>query len=201
MLIIIALASARKKVFESSISIFFLANLLITLLICIISHWVLLNDIPSRYFVDSYVSFIFLACYLISNNYKLLFSAFAFISFTSSLELNYNFFEKKASVVSNLQDFNSLSNCCLIGSYWYTYEISSIFPEKIIGIPHEGATIRNKKEIKKAFSLSKIYLNKYAWLDTFPEKTNQYGYVLIKKGSPFKIKQFTLCEYVVIKKP
>lgn len=200
-LIIVTIVYARKKILESSIGMFFLANLLFTLFICLISHWVFLNDIPSRYFVDSYVSFIFLACYLVAKNYKILFSVFAITSIFSSVELHYESFDKKTSVVSSLHEFNSLGSCSLIGSYWYTYEISSIFPEKIIGIPHDGATIRNKKEIKMAFNSPKIYLNSYAWLSSFPDTTNQYGYKLIKKGVPFKIKQFTLCEYVVVKAP
>ena len=174
------------------------------LLIILVSHWALLNDLERRYFTGVYITFWLASLIYIEHLKKsstkrilqILLSITVIVGASSSV-YHYKYVHPKTlkSKVKIVREFEQLGQIEIISNYWNAYTSSVVRPNKIFASPHDKTRVLNYDLVDSVFKQDKIFLIKDNWLDSFPTTINQFGYNLQKKGKMFEIANSWLCEY------
>lgn len=181
--------------------IFFALNGIITFGVLVLSHWVYLNGTPRRYFTIVYISlWIAMLLYIEatgSRNRKLrMVILLVVVSFGVISSFNKFYFPKRMpSRVTAMADFKKLGDFGLISGYWYSYLIASADPQHIVATPQDKDNVRNFYLAESVFKMPKLYLARNGWMDSFPDTIIQFGHILTRKGSEFKVATIALCQY------
>ena len=98
------------------------------------------------------------------------------------------------------KEFESLGNIGVISEYWNSYITSCTNPNLIKATPHDTSwAVRNYKIVDEVFNQDNIYIIRDMWFETFPDSSKQFGRILIKDGSEFKIGDCKVCKYNLVK--
>ena len=214
--------SAIRRAFDSDLkwSVLFGINTIGSFLLLISSEWVYKNEINIRYFSVVYLSLWLTIIFYndsisnlslksakigIVNSFKkylfkinaplsVLLLIVALIGSMSLPSYVYSLSPAK-SQLSKLIGFNQLGEAGIIGSYWNSYIICSVNPEKLSCTPHDRDMVRSIRSAKKVMASSKIYLVKERWLENFPDQIVQFKTKLTKQGPELKIDEYTLALY------
>jgi hypothetical protein len=92
-------------------------------------------------------------------------------------------------------DFRKLGDFGLISDYRDAYLIASVDPKHIVATPHDKDDVKNHYLPELVFKMPKLYLAKDGWMDSFPDTITQFGHILSRKGSEFKVGTNALCQY------
>jgi hypothetical protein len=181
--------------------VFFALNAIVIFVLLILSHWVYLNGTNRRYFTLVYVT-IWIALLLYvdstgSHNRQLRMIILVCIALPGAVSSFSNFYvpERMQSRVTALADFRKLGDFGLISDYWDAYVISSTDPKHIVATPHDKDNVRNHYLPEQVFKMPKLYLARDGWMDSFPDTITQFGHILSRKGSAFKVANIELCQY------
>jgi len=184
---------------------FFLLQALLSLSAIVVSHWVFRNGISRRYFVPVYISSVLTALLLIESfgkkqriNITVLLFATAISGLLSSVVHIY-YPKKQKAKYEVMKEFGKLGKAGIIAEYWNSYITAIAAPDMITATPNDGSYVRNKAMADSVFTQPRIYIIKDSWLDTFPEKIEQFGYTLKKVNNPFELGGGNLCEYKKVK--
>jgi len=101
-----------------------------------------------------------------------------------------------AKVVS---EYRQLGEIGIIADYWESYISSCTDPETIKATPHDKAGIRSQELVDRVFEQKNLYVIKNLWMDDFPDTLEQFGYILVKDGTPFHLGAGDLCKYKKVK--
>lgn len=188
--------------------LFFLLDAVFLFFIIIVSNWTFLNGVPRRYFTCTYISLSFVILMLLDNlntNKKHLniIKAILFVTvFTGGIGTLYNikFIWPKTMTprVEVVAEFNKLGQIGIIAEYWNSYITSCPNPNMIKATPNE-TSCRNYEIVEEVFQQKNIYVIKDMWLKTFPDSLTQFGRVLIKDGTEFRIGDCDVCKYKKVK--
>jgi len=180
---------------------FFLWNACTMILIIFLSHWVYQNGTGRRYFTAVYISAVLATLFLLNKKFSkeiiilpALLLLIALSGAVSSL-LPFNYPDKKPSRIRVVSEFRSLGEAGIIAEYWNSYISASADPDNIKATPHENDNVRNWKLVEEVFDQPGLFLIRDLWLDTFPEKIEQFGYSLTRSGDEFFMGDSYLCEY------
>jgi len=180
---------------------FFLMYGIIILTVFFASHWVYLNGFRSRYLIDMYVAFVIFSLLVLEEKWTRKLLIIPCVAGMIYSLIPHYYPEKSISRLSQLQEIKSLGKCAIISKYWYAYEFGCIYPDIVMGLPHDKSINRNPAQIHQAFEQQTIYLCKNKWLDSFPDSIVQYGYLLKKLEFEKNVSWYKFAEYKVIKKP
>jgi hypothetical protein len=184
--------------------LFFIFDAFFLFIIIIVSNWTFLNGVPRRYFTCTYISISFAFLLLLDNlNISTSSNALRILSFTAvfiggvGAIYNIKFIWPKTMTprVEVVNEFQKLGKIGIISEYWNSYITSCPNPEMIKATPHEAASCRNYEIVEEVFQQKNIYIIKDLWLKTFPDSLTQFGRVLIKDGSEFRIGDCDVCKY------
>ncbi len=181
--------------------IFFALNGIVIFILLVLSHWVYLNGTNRRYFTLVYVS-LWIAMLLFvqatgSHNRQLRMIILVIVVSLGSISSFSNFFvpERLPSRFTAMSDFKKLGDFGLISDYWDAYLIASMDPKHIVATPHDKDNVRNHYLPEQVFKKTKLYLARDGWMDSFPDTITQFGHILSRKGSEFKVATIALCQY------
>ncbi len=181
--------------------IFFALNGIVIFILLVLSHWVYLNGTNRRYFTLVYVS-LWIAMLLYveatgSHNRQLRMIILVIVVLFGAISSFSKFFfpERLPSRLTAMADFKKLGDFGLISDYWDAYLIASIDPKHIIATPHDKDNVRNHYLPELVFKMPKLYLARDGWMDSFPDTITQFGHILSRKGSEFKVATIALCQY------
>ena len=161
----------------------------ISFLLIILANWSQEMGNPLRYYTYSYILFALGFLTFIEQSAKklpgvsILALLLGALTVNASIQFNNDFEtgtpdritkqEAKQLIKKLSQEFPSEESISVIGSYWNTYLIDAL-SEKFIAVPHQGAQIRDYR------NLPDIRANKYFiligndWLDAFPLEIEQH---------------------------
>jgi hypothetical protein len=181
--------------------IFFFLNGIIIFSLLVLSHWVYLNGTNRRYFTLVYIS-LWIAMLLYveatgSHNRQLRMIILFIVVIIGSISSFNKFFypERLPSRMTAFSDFRKLGDFGLISDYWDAYLIASIDPKHIVATPHDKDNVRNHYLPELVFKMPKLYLARDGWMDSFPDTITQFGHILSRKGTEFKVATIALCQY------
>lgn len=181
--------------------IFFTLNGIVIFILLVLSHWVYLNGTNRRYFTLVYIS-LWIAMLLYvevtgSHNRQLRMIILLIVVLIGSVSSFNKFFfpERLPSRLTAMADFKKLGDFGLISDYWDAYIIASIDPKHIVATPHDKDNVRNHNLPELVFKMPKLYLAKDGWMKYFPDTITQFGHILSRKGSEFKVAGIALCQY------
>jgi hypothetical protein len=181
--------------------IFFILNGVVIFVLLVLSHWVYLNGTNRRYFTLVYIS-LWIAMLLYveatgSHNRQLRMIILFIVVFIGSVSSFNKFFfpERLPSRLTAMGDFKKLVDFGLISDYWDAYLIASIDPKHIVATPHDKDNVRNRYLTELVFKMPKLYLARDGWMKSFPDTITQFGHILSRKGSEFKVATIALCQY------
>jgi hypothetical protein len=206
----ISLSWKHRKVIPSEkrfyLRLFSLSALLMWLGLYMLS-WTFLNEFDYRHWTFAYLFVIIAVLFAVDNIpsaprfYKIILTVLAIVQ----IPISYSYATDKSIMrndidfsYSEFKNFQKLGSCGVIGNYWYTYLIAAADPTSIVATPRELEYARNPNLIPLVFQKPKIYLAKNRWLSEWPIFAGQYGHLLQKNGSPFKIEWVEFCEYKLI---
>jgi hypothetical protein len=214
-LIIIAtcifLPGLKKSVFKSDRSkwiIIFLIDIVLVFTVILSSKWAYVNGVPRRYFVCNYVSY-WVAFLLILENTseipfrKLLYTIIIATVLLGGLGTIYNF--KYISpghltpTIKISREFQKLGKTGIIAEYWNSYINAVTDPSNIKATPNEKSMVRNQNMVDSVFAQSNLYVIRDMWMDSFPDTLEQFGYVLQKHGTEFRLGDCNVCNYRKLK--
>lgn len=182
--------------------LFFFADFTGIMLVILLSHWVLLNQMGYWYFVAPYISAVIFV--LISFEKAGLLKDFYFYSLAllsvfiigiSPISKIYIDAQEYRSTASYVEELDELGEIGIIGDFWHSYLYSMVHPDKVKSTPHQDSDIKNPNRIGDVLSQPRIILVKDNWLEEFPEEIKQFSFTLKKKGEPFFLANATMCEY------
>lgn len=183
-------------------SSFFLSDFAATLLVILLSHWVLLNEMGRWYFIAPYISCA-LFILLIIDRTEILSSKIKFASLTillsvigvSSITSIIDRYGEYKPMSTTIRELNQLGEIGVIGDFWDSYRMSMVNPDAIKSTAYEHGGIRNFSRVSEVFNQPKIILTRDMWMDSFPDSIQQFGVTLLKQGEPFFLGGSNLCEY------
>ncbi len=189
---------------------FFALDFLVILSILLFSKWVYLNEMGRWYFITSYVTLsIFILLFLenlqLNIREKTIINSVLFVTIiTGSLStIHYLKFIRPKTLQSQIairSEFSTLGEIGIIGDFWNSYISACPDPTKIKTTAHEKSNVRNQELVNEVFAQPKLYLIKDMWLNNFPDTIEQFGYLLAKKGEPFRLANCDINEYEKIKR-
>ncbi len=195
----------REKVIRDKWFWFFLAQTVLSIAAVHVSHWVFRNGVSRRYFVLIYISFV-ITILLITDkserrqqtfiNILLTLTAIA-AALSSTVHIYYP--ERQVGKYEEMKEFKRLGKAGIIAEYWNSYITAVAAPDKITATPNDKSYVRNTKMADSVFRQPDLYIIKDSWLDSFPDRIDQFGYRLQQSGKPFELGGASLCEYKVIK--
>jgi len=188
--------------------LFFLFDAVFLFGIIIVSNWTFLNGVPRRYFTCTYISFSFSFLLLLDNlntsskNINIINTILLLTVFVGGIGTLYNIkfiwpktISPRVKVVS---EFEKLGQIGIISEYWNSYITSCPNPDMIKATPHESSgAIRNYEIVDEVFEQKNIYVIKDMWLQRFPDSLKQFGRVLIKDSTEFRIGDCDVCKYIL----
>lgn len=202
----------KKKLFVQILSnkwiVFFAVDCIVVFIALLLSSWVLANGLGRRYFVATYISLSMVVLLVLDNmdlNYNitslrwslLLLVIVGAVSPIYSMKTNSpKSLKPMADVVG---EFKQLGEIGVIAEFWNSYIISCPDPERIKATPNEQSGVRNQEIVDMVFEKDNIYVIKDMWMKTFPDTLEQFGYVLLKKGNPFRLGGCDVCKYDKVK--
>ena len=166
-----------------------------------ISHWVFLNGTTASYFslvyISAWIAFLLFMDSSGSKDRQLRMILLLLIVLPGSISSCYQFFIPKMvpSKLTQLQNFTTLGDCGLISDYKTAYVVACVNPKHIIATPNDKDHVRNYYYAESVFKMPKFYLIRNGWLTSFPDTLMQFGHILSRKGTPFKIDEYNLCQY------
>lgn len=175
----------------------------LTFVAIIMSNWVHLMNFSPRYFIIPY-SFLMLTIFVVlgSKVEKQSMQMSAFVVVTSlvvgatSISIVFNNMKIRRPRIQELSEFKQLGKACLIGDYWYSYNIASISPGQIYATPHDKAYVRSDTQRDIVMKEDTIYLIANNWLPSFPDSILQFNKVLYRSDYEFKIHEAQVCMYI-----
>lgn len=206
LLIVFALKGKIKLTNENKKWLLFLRlDFLLVVIVLFSLHWVLINQMASRYFVASYITLVIITLIyteqvLLSRKTKRLFTIFLFtIAFVGSAShfnylLTYNP-KKLHSAAADTRAYEQYGQIGIIADYWYAYRHSCVNPDQIHATPHDMSDVKNRALVPEVFAQPRLFVIGDSWLQTFPDTLVQFKIPLEKKGKPFRIAGNTVCEY------
>lgn len=183
----------------------FLADAIGIFGVCILSRWVFLNNVETRYFVSSYIS-LWMAVLLFAETHaaKVYKAGLLSVSLIGAFSgLHYLKTEgtadgKMIPLAKRWERFNTLGdNVGIIGGYWQSFVISGVHTATIKATPHDQAEFRNESLVWEVLKREKLFVISNDWFETYPNELYQYGHILRKSGSPFFIEGINVCAYKV----
>ncbi len=203
--LVISLSNTRSHFLKFCSShkwlIFFTLNGIVIFFLLVLSHWVYLNGTNRKYFTLVYIS-LWIAMLLYveatgSHNRQLRLIILLIVVLIGSISSFNRFFfpERLPSRLSAMADFKKLGDFGLISDYWDAYLIASVDPKHIVATPHDKENVRNHNLPELVFKMPKLYLARDGWMDSFPDTITQFGHILSRKGSEFKVATIALCQY------
>lgn len=209
--IILIIISFQIKNFKlnnavNRIILFFLLDAVFLFFIIMISHWTFLNGVPRRYFTCTYISLSFVVLLLLDNlntNSKNISSINVFLLITVFIGgigtfYNIKFIWPKTMTprVKIASEFQKLGQIGIISEYWNSYITSCPNPNLIKATPHDSTwAVRNYEIVDEVFEQKNIYVIKDMWFQVFPDTLKEFGRVLIKDGTEFRIGDCNVCKY------
>lgn len=202
----------KKKLFVQILSnkwiVFFAVDCIVVFIALLLSSWVLANGLGRRYFVATYISLSMVVLLVLDNmdlNYNitslrwslLLLVIVGAVSPIYSMKTNSPKSLKPMTDV--VGEFKQLGEIGVIAEFWNSYIISCPDPERIKATPNEQSGVRNQEIVDMVFEKENIYVVKDMWMKTFPDTLEQFGYVLLKKGNPFRLGGCDVCKYDKVK--
>lgn len=181
--------------------ILFALNGVVIFVLLLLSHWVYLNGTNRRYFALVYVSlWIAMLMYVEatgSRNRQLRLIILLIVVLIGSFSSFSKFFfpQRVPSRLTAFSDFKKLGDFGLICDYWDAYLIASVDPKHIVATPHDKDNVRNPYLSEVVFKMPRLYLARDGWMNAFPDTITQFGHILSRKGSEFKVASIALCEY------
>ncbi|HBZ65748.1 MAG TPA: hypothetical protein DEO70_02850 [Bacteroidales bacterium] len=215
-IIFIIIVSQIKNVKISSTAkmmmLFFLFDAVILFGAIMISNWTFLNGVPRRYFTCTYISLSFALLLLLDNlntngKYLNIINTVLLLTvFTGGIGTLYNirFIWPKTMTprVKIAGEFEKLGQIGIISEYWNSYINSCPDPGMIKATPHDLTwAVRNYEIVDEVFEQKNIYVIKDMWLEAFPDTLKEFGRVLIKDGTEFRIGDCNVCKYKKISSP
>lgn len=200
---------SKKKIelnkMQKTLFVFLITDVIIIFGVIMLSNWALLNNIPRRYFVGSYI-FLGLASLIIIENTKFnhqklkYLNHFVFVvisiggisSFYNLIYVWPKTFSPKIKVVS---EFRQLEPAGIIADYWNSYITACANPSLIKATPHDAQEIRNKKMAIEVMEQENIYIIRDGWLEFFPDTLIQFNNTLVKSGDAFTLGNSNVCLY------
>jgi hypothetical protein len=203
--LVISLSNTRSHFLKFCSShkwlVFFTLNGIAIFILLVLSHWVYLNGTNRRYFTLVYMS-LWIAMLLYveatgSRNRQLRMIILFIVVLTGSVSSFNKFFfpQQLPSRITAFNDFRKLGEFGLISDYWDAYLIAAVDPKHIVATPHDKDNVRNHYLPEQVFKMPKLYLARDGWMNSFPDTINQFGHILIRKGSEFKVATIALCQY------
>jgi hypothetical protein len=195
----------KTRIFFDKWFWFFLIQSLLALFALLVSHWVFRNGVSRRYFVLIYIS-LTLSVLLISDkltgNQKpvtIILLAITAIAGLLSSTVHIYYPEKQKPKYEYMKEFRRLGKAGIISEYWNSYISAIAAPGKLTVTPNDKSYVRNLAMADSVFLQPDIYIIKDSWLDSFPERIEQFGYSLQKTHNPFELGGASLCEYKIVK--
>lgn len=187
--------------------LFFLLDAFLILFFILISKWAYLNGVPRRYFTCTYISLSF-AIILLFDKIVMSRSKAAIIKtlilitvLTGGIGTLYNLkyiwpktLKPKTEIVG---EFKKLGQIGIISEYWNSYITSCVEPALIKATPNEQSYVRNKQIVEEVFMQRDLYVIRDMWFDSFPDSMRQFGRMLVKDGSEFRIGDCDVCKYKI----
>ena len=181
--------------------VFFFINGIVTLILLVISHWVFINGMNSKYFTIVYISFwVALLLYIQahgSRNRALRLVLLFIIIVSGAFSSFYKFYipGRIPPRAEELDEINSLGYAGLIADYKNAYVLAAPDPNHIKATPYENDHVRNMYTATEVFKQPHIYLVKDVLKSSFPDTLNQFGHILVRKGKMFHLAGYSLCQY------
>lgn len=189
--------------------VFFLVDFIIIFSVFIISFWVLANGMGRWYFVASYISLalvIILACDHLEYIHGLKFLKFLILVIaligTISTIYGWKYIRPKTlkPMINVVSEFKQLGKIGVIAEFWNSYITSCPDPELIKATPFDlSGAIRKQEIVDMVFERKNLYVIRDMWMKTFPDTLNQFGYHLLRDGTPFRLGGCEVCKYNKIK--
>ncbi len=188
--------------------IIFMIDFILVFILIISSKWVNLNEVSRRYFVCNYISFWIVFLLTIDNIKEIKFRWFlnVFIAITVlsgglGTIYNYKYISpgRLKPTIEIASEFKSLGKIGIISEYWNSYINSAPDPDNIKVTPHDRSLVRKQSLVDSVFSQPQLYVIRDMWMDFFPDTLEQFGYVLLKDGSEFRLSNCQICKYKKIK--
>jgi hypothetical protein len=121
---------------------------------------------------------------------------FLVVLFGSISSFNKFFFPKQLpSQLTLREDFKKLGDCGMISEYGISYLTACVNPKHIVATPNDKNNVRNYYYAESVFKMPKLYLVRDGWMNSFPDTITQFGHILSRKGSEFRIGTLALCQY------
>lgn len=185
--------------------LFLRLDFLLVILVLFSLHWVLVNQMASRYFVASYITLlistlIYAERVQLTAKIKRLFTCFLFaiavVGSGSQFSYLLNFHPKTLrSAASETSAYEQYGQIGIIADYWLAYRHSCVNPEQIHATPHDMSDVKNRALVPEVFAQPRLFIIGDGWLQTFPDTLIQFKIPLKRKGKPFRIAGNSVCEY------
>lgn len=202
----------RKKTLVRLVSnkwiVFFLIDMVVIFCVILLSSWVLANKMGRWYFVATYISLSMTVILILDNlevnkNTKLLRYGILFLVMIGAISpvhtMKYVNPKRLTPMADVVGEFRQLGEIGVIAEFWNSYRTSCPDPDMIKATPHDKSDVRNWELVDMVFEMDNIYVIKDMWMDTFPDTLNQFGYVLLKSGEPFRMGDCDVCKYDKVK--
>jgi hypothetical protein len=185
--------------------VFIFFDFIIIFAVFLVSTWVLANGMGRWYFVASYISLalvIILALDHLESIYGLKFFKFSILVIaligTISTIYGWKYIRPKTlkPMINVVSEFKQLGEIGVIAEFWHSYITSCPDPELIKATPFDlSGAIRKQEIVDMVFERKNLYVIRDMWMKTFPDTLNQFGYLLLKDGTPFTLGDCEVCKY------
>jgi hypothetical protein len=183
------------------ILVFFALNGIIMFIFLVLSHWVYVNGTPRTYFTLVYISLWIALLFYVeatgSHNRRLRMIILVIVALFGAISSFSKFYfpHELPSRIKALGDFRKLGNFGLISDYRDAYLIASSDPKRISATPHDKDDVKNHYLPELVFKMPNLYLARNGWMDSFPDTIAQFGHILTRKGSEFRVGNLSICRY------
>lgn len=199
------LITVRKTIGLTTIAKCFAAGAALSLVVLLLSDWVVINGTPIKYFIPVVVMG-WLA--LLSLNYSRLSprrvmgaSAIA-IATTLCQAFNlvhlYRYDIHHGFELSEIQFIQHNRPRHFMGDYWHSYALALADPNTIRATPHDGATQRNSAWTHAVLQADTVFVVCNDWLDAAPDTLRQFDREFLKVSTPHYEGPFRISPYVLI---
>lgn len=198
----------KNKKFKSLLKnrwfVFFGLDFLAVMAVLSMASWVQYNGVGRWYFVPTYITLSMTVLIALDNSADLskwLKSSALIIALVGAVSPIYSMknvfpltMQPRYELASELRQ---LGKAGIIAEYWNAYINMCAAPDSIAATPRENNSPRNMQLVDDVFANERIYVIRDMWLDSFPDRMEQFGRVLIKSGDEFRIAGSNMCRYSV----
>lgn len=204
---LLAFQPNRFKLFEISLSQFFLFSSLITVAMVMVSHWAVFMGRPFRYLCPAYVQLLLAFVFWLKDKPKfhwgyLLPIIMIISSSTYSYTKQYNL---KGSGVGDwlsrdqAKEFAAENkNIGVIGIYWNSYIIEAFDTRNIDATAHDKDLFRGERSLRTIFERDSILFIRNGVIDRLPDTLYQFGATLVKSSTDRQKDNFDFAYYHVV---